>query len=226
MSILNCLGISSFDVYTDAFLITLIVVRLMLMVRDLFFEYSDNPVLENVTLTISEGQMLHLKGGNGKGKTTLLRILAGLIQPSSGTIQLNSIDKDSQPHQYFQQLIMIGHGLGLSSCLTLRENYRTSLHLDPAVLEKCIRSASLEAFADQWIGLLSAGQKRRAALLRLQLEKKPLWLLDEPFVALDNSAVNHLSSLIKDHLQNQGMVVMTSHQDLPDAFASCQEYIL
>lgn len=198
----------------------------MLAVRDLSFEYSDIPLLENVNFTLLPGQILHLQGGNGKGKTTLLRIIAGLLQPDSGTVSLNDIVNTNREERYSQQLCMLGHTTGLNDLLSLRENYRTMEGVNTTVLEEKIQSANLEQFSDQWVGLLSAGQKRRAALLRLELEAKSLWLLDEPFVALDKNAMIYLTDLMVSHLKNNGMIVMTSHQALPSELYPCQEYHL
>ena len=169
---------------------------------------------------------MHLQGANGTGKTTLLKIISGLLRPEQGSCQLGNSDSLLDTKDYFNQITFIGHAIGLNPALTLRENYVAQALVNPNILDEKISSASLMKFADTWVGILSAGQKRRAALLRLELENTLLWVLDEPFVALDAAASMHLVKIIKHHLSNKGLLILSSHQTLPHGLTANFEYDL
>lgn len=199
----------------------------MLNVINLSFDYAEKPLLEEVSFDLSSGQLLHLKGTNGSGKTTLLKLLAGLLQPQFGQIKYldESIHSDLQSFQ--RHLCYVGHKPGVSHLLTLREIIQYEF-LPP--INQCI-SESLAEFQLQGLeevpfSLLSAGQKRRVALMRLVNNKSPIWLLDEPFVALDSRGIKRLIDGIKNHLNNQGLIILTSHQRLPMHLKEYKEYRL
>ena len=200
----------------------------MLQVTGLFFDYEQQPLLNEIQLTVTPGQLLHLRGNNGAGKTTLIKLLAGLLQPHQGEIYFNQQLIWHDLSSYQKNICYIGHKPGLNGLLTVRENYELGLFL-PAQLtgfEQLVQDFSLAEQLDQACAQLSMGQRRRASLLRLSLSGAALWLLDEPFIGLDKPAVASLSQLIAKHLQKGGLVVMTSHQDWPASHIPIQEYCL
>ncbi|WP_115330542.1 cytochrome c biogenesis heme-transporting ATPase CcmA [Legionella busanensis] len=200
----------------------------MLDICSICFEYEEKPLLNEVQLSIESGMLLHLKGPNGVGKTTLLKIVAGLLQPLRGDIYWRGQSIYSNLASYQQSLCYVGHKLGLSSQLTVRENCLFDLQWQQNIseLSNFLELLSLQDLIDKPCSQLSAGQLRRVALLRLLMNKLPLWLLDEPLIALDNSSIAILSACFSEHLDRGGLIIMTSHQDLPKKFKNCQEYQL
>jgi heme exporter protein A len=198
----------------------------MLDVINLSFDYQEQPLLTKVTLSLSEGGLLHLCGANGVGKTTLLKLIAGLYYPIEGTISFfqQNIHEDLATYQH--QLCFIGHKTGINPNLTLRENCFFDLHYKEQSLEDLAAVFKLEHYLDLPSGLLSSGQKRQVGLLRLWMSEAKLWLLDEPLVALDEKALESVMEKISAHRKEGGAVLMTSHQALPLTSSEYEEYHL
>ena len=200
----------------------------MLKVIGLSFDYEEKALFNAINFSVESGQLLHLRGSNGAGKTTLLKLLAGLLQPNAGSIVFNGQPIDSHLSEYQSNVCFVGHKSGLSSQLTVRENYLWGNYSPSAtrVLDDYLRDFNLMAIADTLCGKLSMGQRRRASLLRLMMTPAKLWLLDEPFTALDKEAELQLQRILKHHLQQQGLIIMTSHQAFPSSELNLQEYML
>ncbi|KTD47355.1 heme exporter protein CcmA [Legionella rubrilucens] len=200
----------------------------MLDVINLAYDYDYHPVFNGVQWTLAQGELLHLRGGNGAGKTTLLRLLAGLTQPISGEIRFKGCPVEENKAAYQQALCYVGHKPGLSAALTVSENCLFDPHWPRSrvPLEALLAEHGLHHLADQPCSHLSAGQRRRVSLLRLAMTDAPLWLLDEPLVALDDDAIELLVNLMNTHLQQDGMIVLTSHQELPSFLKKTREYCL
>jgi len=200
----------------------------MLDVIELDFDYQDQPLLHQVSFSVPAGGLLHLKGANGAGKTTLLKLIAGLYHPRQGDIYFagQSVMNNSQAYQ--SQLCFIGHKLGLNPGLTLMEHCFFDLHYGSwsPKIHKLAAVFNLQAHLHSPCGLLSAGQKRQVALLRLWMTKAKLWLLDEPLVALDEAASTLLMAKIAAHRTQGGVVLLSSHQSLPLNTPDYQEYFL
>ena len=200
----------------------------MLEVINLSFDYHEKPLLTDLNFSVNPGQLLHLRGGNGAGKTTLLRLLTGLFHPLSGKIcyQNQSIHDDLEAYQ--KNLCFIGHKSGINPLLTVKENIAFDLHYKDAVIsiDELLEEAGLSQYTNQPCARLSAGEKRRVSLLRLYLVKKALWFLDEPLVALDQASIDRLMKQIKIHREKGGMVLLTSHQQLPLNASDYREYRL
>lgn len=192
----------------------------MLSVQALSFDYLDEPLLANVSLSLNPGQLLHLQGGNGVGKTTLLRLLAGLMRPHSGSIFWEGKPIHDNLPLFQKRLCYVGHKLGLSLDLTIQENCFFDAHWQQNVshsFQTLLQRFSLEGLADKPCFQLSAGQLKRVSLLRIIMSSARLWLLDEPFTSLDKASQEALNSCLKAHLTNNGLVVMASHQSLPSS---------
>ena len=187
-------------------------------------------MLQAIDFTLSFGQLLHLKGANGAGKTTLLKLLASLLVPSQGSICYDGHLISNNLMHYRNAICYIGHKAGVNSLLTPREHwiyelasYRTSAHW---TFEEAIESIGLQGCEDTPVFRLSAGQKKRVSLLKLLSKNASLWLLDEPWVALDQAAVFTLKKIIEQHLYHKGMVITTSHQFIPFEPVIYREYTL
>lgn len=200
----------------------------MLHISGLSFDYDDKPLLSDINFVVRPGMVLHVRGKNGVGKTTLLKLLAGLYEPQQGNIYFDQIPISTNLSMYQLQLSYLGHKMGLNSLLTIRENYQIGLlsASDDTTLNHAAARLDLIPLLDTYCGELSAGQQRRASLLRLLLAKTRLWLLDEPFNGLDDKAMADLTDIICAHVAQQGLVVLTSHQTFPIQHDLVEEYHL
>lgn len=198
----------------------------MLQIEKLSFDYSEKPLLEAINFSVEAGALLHVHGANGAGKTTLLKLLAGLLSPNQGHIFYLGQDIQNDLPTYQQELCYIGHKAGVNSLLTVRENYLLDFkNTNLKSLRTSLTQFGLGDVEDTLCGLLSMGQRRKLGLLRLLTTRAPLWILDEPFVALDQKTVTILLTCFMEHLRNQGSIILTSHQtfSLPIPY---QEYAL
>lgn len=171
-------------------------------------------------LAVAPGQLLRITGENGSGKTSLLRILCGLLAPAAGEVTWNGVPVARDREEFHRALTYIGHAAGLKDELTPVENlaFAATLAGQP-VQSGAIRNALQRFGVLHCAGLpvrsLSQGQRRRVALARLILAgAASLWILDEPFTALDSAAVDHLEGLITTHVTQGGMVVLTTHLEV------------
>ena len=181
---------------------------------------GERTLFTGLNLEVSAGEWLHVRGENGIGKTSLLRLLSGLTKPAAGEIFWNEQLISADPSEYHRNLLFLGHRDSLKEDLTALENLSIATALDGiAVTEDEILLAlhrfGLRGREDLPVNCLSAGQKRRVLLARLLLRQAKLWILDEPFNALDVRAVEMLSELILEHIASGGMAIMTSHQEIP-----------
>lgn len=163
---------------------------------------------------------MHVRGENGAGKTSLLRLLAGLSQPAEGEIRWCGQPIQQAETDYRRNLLFFGHHGALKEDLTALENLSFAAAMDGANVPEVNALAALYRFGlkgreDLPVRVLSAGQKRRVMLARLVTRNAKLWVLDEPFTALDVKAVELLSELITQHVADGGMAVLTSHQAMP-----------
>lgn len=196
----------------------------MLEAHDIEITRGDRRLFGNLSLTLAPGTLLRVSGSNGSGKTSLLRALCGLLAPSAGDICWNGESIRTLREEFCRNLLYVGHHNALKDELTTAENLGVLCALSGVPASVADQQRALAAF-----GLagrehlpakaLSQGQRRRTALARLPLcGKLPLWILDEPFAALDAAAVDHVQAVVAAHLAQGGMVVMTTHQ--PAAIAA------
>ncbi|MDP2380403.1 MAG: cytochrome c biogenesis heme-transporting ATPase CcmA [Pseudohongiella sp.] len=186
--------------------------------RALFCERDERVLFSGLDLDIHAGELVQIKGSNGSGKTTLLRILCGLNDDYEGDIHWKGDALHEQREHFFASMIYIGHRVGVNRILTPRENLRWSASLHAPVDDMRIMAAlgrlGLRAYEDIPCRNLSAGQTQRVALSRLLISPASLWILDEPFTTLDVQGVKNLESLLSEHVNAGGAIVLTTHHAL------------
>ncbi|MBE2897279.1 cytochrome c biogenesis heme-transporting ATPase CcmA [Pasteurellaceae bacterium 20609_3] len=188
-----------------------------LTLHQLACQRGDNTLFAGLSYALQSGQMLQLEGHNGIGKTSLLRIIAGLSRPREGEVRFDGTPITQQREHYHSQLLFLGHQSGLKPQLSALENLRFYQRIsaceqgESAVLDALYRMG-LMGLEDTALGQLSAGQQKRVALARLHLTHAPIWLLDEPFTAIDKQGQATLTALFERHCTQGGMVILTSHQ--------------
>ena len=175
-------------------------------------------LFRGLSLALRPGGLLRIAGENGRGKTSLLRILCGLLLPAAGEVRWKGAPIRGLEEEYSRQLVYIGHAPGVKDDLSAAENLAITCRLagfSPAAAAIAEALALLAVPAAVQVKKLSQGQRRRAALARLALSRDvPLWLLDEPFAALDTAAVALLERLIGEHAARGGLVALTTHQEM------------
>ena len=177
---------------------------MLLSVENLAVSRGGICLFEGLNFTVSPGQFISLTGGNGVGKTTLLRSIAGLQPIDDGKIVANLDD-----------FVFAGDSNGVKSALTVLENLRFwNTIFGGKNLHEALSKFHLKKFENRFAGKLSAGQKRRLSLARLLLTDKPIWLLDEPTVSLDKKSMEEFSKILKNHLEVGGAAVIATHIDI------------
>lgn len=197
---------------------------------------GDRLLLTDINFSLHGQQLLRIVGENGSGKTSLLRIIAGLSEADSGTLAWVNPEQTTQQHhekhteKYPDNIAYIGHRDGLKNTLSAIENLRFYQQLrqstgsagcnaadDTSEIERLLHKLKLLDHADVAAGSLSFGQRRRLAFARLLLASQPLWLLDEPFTGIDIEGRALIESICEQHLQTNGMIIMTHHGNLDDS---------
>ena len=198
----------------------------MLEAVDLQCVRGERTLFSGLDFALARGELLRVAGENGSGKTSLLRIVCGLTPPAHGEVRWEGSNIRSLKEEYAKQLVYVGHANALKDDLTARENLTigsqlAGLDVPPRAAEDALERFGVGHCAMLPARVLSQGQRRRVALSRLALSSAvPLWVLDEPFTALDVKAVEDLQSLIGAHVGRGGSIVLTTHQEVAIAAAS------
>ncbi|MBL8398880.1 MAG: cytochrome c biogenesis heme-transporting ATPase CcmA [Candidatus Accumulibacter sp.] len=192
---------------------------------------GERRLFANIGFRLAPGEMLSLQGKNGSGKTSMLRMLCGLTSPASGRILWDGQPIDQLGEQFRAVLCHLGHHNAIKDEFTPLENLLSSAHLgnEPLPENKALEALQRLGLAgreDLACRYLSQGQKRRAALARLVFERRALWILDEPYVALDHAAVNLVAELIGMHLRRGGLAILTTHQPVAVPAATVRQLSL
>lgn len=189
----------------------------MLEAADLRCERGGRVLFERLSFRLAAGEFLRVSGANGSGKTSLLRVLCGLLTPSRGCVRWKGEPVAALREEYARQLVYLGHAPAVKGDLTAEENLAIACTLAGVAASRDAVRSALARFAlphDVPVRRLSQGQRRRAALARLALSGAvPLWLLDEPFAALDAEGIERLGTLLSGHAEKGGVIVFTTHQD-------------
>lgn len=187
-----------------------------LEIRNLACVRGDRLLFRGLNLSMGGGDLVQVTGPNGCGKTSLLRIVCGLALAEDGSVLWHS-EATRGSDRFKQQCAYVGHRDGLKADLSARENLRFHARLtggDPGAVDDAIEQLGLAECRDLPAGHMSAGQRRRTSLARLLLGRRRLWILDEPFTALDDHGRRTAEALIDTHRRGGGMTLFTSHQPL------------
>lgn len=203
--------------------------NILLEVQNLSIERDEKIILKSLDFSLKKGEILHIKGANASGKTSILKSILGIL-PSKGNIFYPN-DKNSK--SFFKNSIFIGHKSGLNQELSLKQSLELFLELSQNFLpnhnflnkkikneqkneqiEFILQKFDLHKAQNSLVSKLSAGQEKRLSLTRLEIFKKSIWLLDEAFSNLDKKGKKLLLEMIEKHRQNQGALILTSHTDL------------
>ena len=198
----------------------------ILEVRNLTCERGERTLFQGLTFVVGEGTLVRIAGSNGAGKTTLLRLMTGLMRPVEGEVLWRGVPIAKAAQDFWRELCYIGHRNGVKDDLSVIENLRinariASLPYDEEKALEALHAVGLSDYVDVPAGQLSQGQRRRVALARLWLSRSvALWVLDEPFTALDVNGGARLADLIGAHVKEGGIVMLVTHQEVPVEGAS------
>jgi heme exporter protein A len=190
----------------------------LLKVENLFCERDERILFEGLCFSLEQGEVIQIEGQNGSGKTTLLRILSGLSSNFEGEIFWQGEAIDNVRDEFLSELLYFGHHPGVKAILSPEENLRWYAAMHPGIeqnkISYALEKVGLAGFEDVPCHTLSAGQNRRVSLARLYLSKARLWILDEPFTAIDKKGVAEKEQLILEHAAQGGTVILTTHHEL------------
>ncbi len=189
----------------------------MIEIRDLSFARGNDLIFQNISFQVNSGELMVLKGANGKGKTTLLSNILNFLDPLEGKILYQ--DKIIDSYIISKNFLYIGESNFAYDNLSLNENikYWLSLHnvnFSQEIRDKSINFLFNELNLNKKFYQLSYGQKKKLQLLLLMLVNKPVWILDDPFNGLDQETVNKITLLLSKKLENNGLILISSHQDI------------
>lgn len=189
----------------------------MLAVQNLACVRGDRSLFQSIAFELDAGGLLYVLGENGSGKTSLLRLLCGFLRPEEGAVFWHGDNIKQDLENYRASLLYIGHLNGLKDDLTALENLLMSARLagdevDTESALAALAAIGLKHCENLPVRVLSQGQKRRVALARLWLTARELWILDEPFSALDAASVDLLAARLSQHMADGGMTIITTHQ--------------
>ena len=178
---------------------------------------SDRVVFQGLSFSVKDGEILYLKGPNGCGKSSLLRIMAGLLKPTEGVLYWNDENISKSIGSYLGEFQYVGHQNAVKGALSVKENLEFwakiyNLKYNNIAIDDALQAFRLDGLADLPARFLSAGQKRRLNLCRLSATNSRIWLLDEPSTSLDDAGSLHLKELITSHLDRGNMVIMATHE--------------
>ena len=190
----------------------------MILVKDLSIERSNKAIFKNINLSLGSGSIILLKGINGSGKTTLLKAILNLIEPSSGAIYWKGKLLKKNLYDYYSHVTYIADRTSSLNKLTVMDNiniwkkiFLSKINEDQ--IENILKTLKLNTYLNQKVNSLSFGETKKLEFLRLVIEDKKIWILDEPLSNLDEDSINVIGQTFEDHCANEGSIIFSSHQN-------------
>ena len=190
----------------------------MILVKDLSVERSNKKIFENINLSVGPGKIILLKGKNGSGKTTLLKAILNLIEPSSGAVYWKGKLLKKNLYNFFNQVTYIADTTSSLNKLSVQENINIwkkifLSNISNSQIETALKTLKLENYLNQKVTTLSLGETKKLELLRLIIENKKIWVLDEPLSSLDDDSIELIKQTFEDHCAKEGSIIFSSHQN-------------
>ena len=190
----------------------------MLIVKDLSIERLDKKIFENINLSLSPGNITILKGKNGSGKTTLLKAILNLLEPSFGSIYWKGKLLKKNLYDFYNHVTYIGDTTSSLRKLTIKENINIwkkffISNINDAQIETALQTLKLDNYLNKKVGTLSFGETKKLEFLRLIIENKKVWILDEPLSNLDENSIELMKQTFEDHCSKEGSIIFSSHQN-------------
>tara|TARA_B100001057_G_scaffold433967_1_gene463237 strand:- start:122 stop:727 length:606 start_codon:yes stop_codon:yes gene_type:complete len=190
----------------------------MIIVKDLSVERSEKIIFENINLSLGPGKIILLKGKNGSGKTTLLKALINIIEPSSGLIYWKGKPLNKNLYDFYNNITYIADKTSSLNKLDIKENINIwkkifLSKISTSQIENILKTLKLDIYLNQKVSSLSFGEIKKLEFLRLIIENKKIWILDEPLSNLDDESIDVISQTFHDHRSNEGSIIFSSHQN-------------
>ena len=188
----------------------------MLLANNIGFKRNNKIILKNINLSLPPKKIIHVSGKNGIGKTTLLKILTNILEPEIGEIFWNSKNIKKNPFEFYKNTTFLMDQQTSNNNLTVKENIFFWCKLfyskiKPHEIESILEILQLSDYKNNYVNNLSYGEIKKLELSRLIIEQKKLWILDEPYIGLDNSSIDLINETIINHIELGGMTILTSH---------------
>ena len=190
----------------------------MLIVKDLSIERLDKKIFENINLSLSPSNITILKGKNGSGKTTLLKAILNLLEPSFGSIYWKGKLLKKNLYDFYNHVTYIGDTTSSLRKLTIIDNINIwkkffISKINDAQIETALKTLKLDNYLNKKVGTLSFGETKKLEFLRLIIENKKVWILDEPLSNLDEDSIELMKQTFEDHCSKEGSIIFSSHQN-------------
>ena len=190
----------------------------MLIVKDLSIERLDKKIFENINLSLSPGNITILKGKNGSGKTTLLKAILNLLEPSFGSIYWKGKLLKKNLYDFYNHVTYIGDTTSSLRKLTIKDNINIwkkffISNINDAQIETALKTLKLDIYLNKKVATLSFGETKKLEFLRLIMENKKVWILDEPLSNLDEDSIELMKQTFEDHSSKEGSIIFSSHQN-------------
>ncbi len=190
----------------------------MIIVKDLSVERQDKKIFENINLSLVPGNIAILKGKNGSGKTTLLKALLNIIEPSVGSIYWKGKLLKKNLYDFYNHVTFIADTTSSLKKLTIKDNINIwkrffMSNINNTQIETALKTLKLDNYLDKKVGTLSFGEIKKLEFLRLIVENKKVWILDEPLSNLDDDTIELMKQTFEDHCAKEGSIIFSSHQN-------------
>ena len=190
----------------------------MIIVKDLSVERLDKKIFENINLSLTPGNITILKGKNGSGKTTLLKALLNIIEPSFGSIYWKGKLLKKNLYDFYNHVTYIADTTSSLRKLTIKDNINIwkrffMSNINNTQIESALKTLKLDNYLDKKVGTLSFGEIKKLEFLRLIIENKKVWILDEPLSNLDDDSIELMKQTFEDHCAKEGSIIFSSHQN-------------